>query len=118
MPLDRQRTGPCGAVISRMVVNGRKWSQMVVGLWPSMACIATCTGVRPAHACGGAPQYAHLPVPRKGARCLPATQTTPQPVPAGYHTVTPWIISRNSDRLLVFLKEAFGAEELARVYHQ
>lgn len=35
------------------------------------------------------------------------------PVPQGYHTVTPWIISRDSVRLIEFLKQAFGAEELA-----
>ena len=39
-----------------------------------------------------------------------------QVVPAGYHTVTPWIISKDTARLLDFVKEAFGAEELARVY--
>jgi PhnB protein len=37
-------------------------------------------------------------------------------VPAGYHTVTPWIISRDTARLPESLKEAFGAEELARVH--
>jgi PhnB protein len=35
--------------------------------------------------------------------------------PAGYHAVTPWIISRDTAKLLDFVKEAFGAEELARV---
>ena len=39
-----------------------------------------------------------------------------RPVPEGYHTVTPWIISRDTAQLLDFVKEAFGAEELARVY--
>jgi len=39
-----------------------------------------------------------------------------QPILEGYHTVTPWIISRNTARLLDFVKHAFGAEELARVY--
>jgi PhnB protein len=37
-------------------------------------------------------------------------------VPAGYHTVTPWIIARGAGELIDFLKEAFSAEELARVY--
>jgi PhnB protein len=37
-------------------------------------------------------------------------------VPAGYYTVTPWIISRDTARLIEFMKEAFGAVELARVY--
>ena len=38
------------------------------------------------------------------------------PIPEGYHTLTPWIISRDTARLLDFVKQAFGAEELARVY--
>lgn len=37
-------------------------------------------------------------------------------IPAGYGTVTPWIIVRGADRFLGFLKDAFGAIELARVY--
>ena len=37
-------------------------------------------------------------------------------IPEGYHTVTPWIASRDTARLLDFVKQAFGAEELARVY--
>jgi PhnB protein len=38
-----------------------------------------------------------------------------RPIPEGYHTVSPWIASRDTDRLLAFMKHAFGAEELARV---
>src|SRR5215207_10245347 len=38
-----------------------------------------------------------------------------QPIPEGYHTVTPWIISRDSAQLIDFLTAAFGAEEIARV---
>jgi PhnB protein len=41
---------------------------------------------------------------------------TVQPIPEAYHTVTPWISSRDTARLLDFVKHAFGAEELARVY--
>ncbi|WP_290055495.1 VOC family protein [Amycolatopsis solani] len=37
------------------------------------------------------------------------------PVPAGYTTVTPWIIGRDTAALLDFLKQAFDAEELGRV---
>lgn len=40
-----------------------------------------------------------------------------QPIPEGYYTVTPWIISRDTARLLNFVKQAFGAEEIARVYN-
>ncbi|MFC4585494.1 VOC family protein [Sphaerisporangium corydalis] len=36
-----------------------------------------------------------------------------KPVPEGYYTVTPWIISRDTIRLIEFVKEAFGAEEIA-----
>jgi len=39
----------------------------------------------------------------------------PNPIPDGYGTVTPWIATKDTARLLDFLKEAFGAEELARV---
>ena len=36
-------------------------------------------------------------------------------VPQGYGTVTPWIISRDSARLLDFITDAFGGAEIARV---
>ena len=38
-----------------------------------------------------------------------------RPIPEGYHSVTPWIISRDSAQLIEFLTAAFGAEEIARV---
>ena len=38
------------------------------------------------------------------------------PVPAGYHTVAPWIVARNVAQLIDFLKVAFGAQEKSRVY--
>jgi uncharacterized glyoxalase superfamily protein PhnB len=38
-----------------------------------------------------------------------------RPVPEGYHTVTPWIIVRDSNALIAFLADAFGAQEIARV---
>jgi len=41
-----------------------------------------------------------------------------QPVPEGYHSVTPWIISRNTANLLDFMSKAFGAEEMGRVYNE
>jgi len=40
------------------------------------------------------------------------------PIPEGYHSVTPWIISRDTTQLLDFMKQAFGAEELGRVYNE
>jgi uncharacterized glyoxalase superfamily protein PhnB len=48
----------------------------------------------------------------------PAPATSVHPVPPGYATVTPWIIVRGADRFLAFLAEAFGAQELGRVYTQ
>jgi PhnB protein len=41
-----------------------------------------------------------------------------RPVPEGYYTVTPWIISRDTAQLLDFVKEAFGAKEIARVHNE
>ena len=38
-----------------------------------------------------------------------------RPIPEGYHSVTPWIISHHRARLIEFLTAAFGAEEFARV---
>ncbi len=39
------------------------------------------------------------------------------PIPEGCSTVMPWIISRDTARLLEFLKHAFGAQELSRLSH-
>jgi len=41
-----------------------------------------------------------------------------RPVPEGYRTVTPWIISRDTAQPLDFVKEAFGAEEIARIHNE
>lgn len=38
-----------------------------------------------------------------------------KPVPEGYTTVTPWIISRDTARLIDYLQEAFGAEEFVTI---
>jgi PhnB protein len=43
---------------------------------------------------------------------------TVRPIPEGYYTVTPWIISRDTAKLLDFVKKAFGAAELGRVYNE
>jgi uncharacterized glyoxalase superfamily protein PhnB len=46
-------------------------------------------------------------------------KTDIQPIPAGYHTVTPWIIVKGAAQLIDFLKKAFGAEEIGgRVYNE
>lgn len=36
------------------------------------------------------------------------------PIPDGYHTVTPYLVVQNAGILITFLKEAFGGEELSR----
>jgi PhnB protein len=41
--------------------------------------------------------------------------TKPEPIPEGYGTVTPWVVTRDTRRLLEFIKQAFDAEELGRV---
>ncbi len=41
-----------------------------------------------------------------------------QPIPEGYHSVTPWFISRDTAKLLDFMSKALGAEELGRVYNE
>ena len=38
-----------------------------------------------------------------------------QPIPEGYHTVTPYLIVSGVPQLIDFVKEAFGAEELVRM---
>ena len=40
---------------------------------------------------------------------------TVKPVPEGYTTVTPWIISRDTARLIDYLQKAFGAEEFVTI---
>jgi uncharacterized glyoxalase superfamily protein PhnB len=40
---------------------------------------------------------------------------TVKPVPEGYTTVTPWIISRDTAQLIDYVKAAFDAEEIARI---
>lgn len=44
-----------------------------------------------------------------------ATAKKPQTIPKGYHSVTPFIIVKGAVRFLDFMKEAFGAEEIARM---
>ncbi len=38
-----------------------------------------------------------------------------QPVPEGYHTVTPYLVMRDASRAIDFYKKAFGATELVRM---
>ena len=41
--------------------------------------------------------------------------TKPPPAPEGYGTVTPWVVTGDTRRLLEFIKQAFDATELGRV---
>ena len=38
-----------------------------------------------------------------------------KPIPEGYHTVTPYLVVDGADKLIDFLKQAFGAEERFRM---
>ena len=38
-----------------------------------------------------------------------------QPIPDGSHTVTPYLVAEGVPKLIDFLKQAFGAEELGRM---
>lgn len=46
------------------------------------------------------------------------SQQDVNPIPEGYFTVTPWIISRDTAGLIEFLKAAFDAQELGRVHSE
>src|SRR5437016_4313964 len=55
--------------------------------------------------------------------CKRSMKMTPQPnvvppIPEGSPTVMPWIISRDTAKLLDFMKQAFGAQELTRLYNE
>ncbi len=38
-----------------------------------------------------------------------------EPIPEGYHTITPHLAVRGADKAIEFYKKAFGAEEIARM---
>src|SRR5271157_3475908 len=46
-----------------------------------------------------------------------ATKPTVQPIPDGNHTVTPYLVVEDVPKLIDFLKQAFGAQELGRMAH-
>jgi PhnB protein len=60
------------------------------------------------------PSVARSPRPEP-LRRKDATMTKPPPVPEGYGAVTPWVVTKDTRRLLDFIKDAFDAEELGRV---
>jgi PhnB protein len=37
-----------------------------------------------------------------------------QPIPAGYHTVTPYLMNKDASKVLAFAQKAFGAEVVAK----
>jgi PhnB protein len=37
-----------------------------------------------------------------------------QPIPAGYHTVTPYLMVRDAARAIAFYRDAFGAQQVMR----
>jgi len=39
-----------------------------------------------------------------------------QPIPEGYHTVTPFILVKDAEKAIEFYKKAFNAEERYRLY--
>lgn len=41
-----------------------------------------------------------------------------KPVPEGYHSITPYLMSDRVDRLVEFLKAAFAAKEIERLTHR
>ncbi|HLJ32917.1 MAG TPA: VOC family protein [Ktedonobacteraceae bacterium] len=49
---------------------------------------------------------------------MTAQPNTVPPIPEGTSTVMPWIISRDTARLLDFMKQAFGAQELTRLQNE
>ena len=38
-----------------------------------------------------------------------------KPIPDGYHTVTPYLVVEGAEKLLEYVKQAFGAEEVVRM---
>jgi PhnB protein len=38
-----------------------------------------------------------------------------KPIPEGYHSIAPYLIVEGAPKLLEFLKQAFGAQEIARI---
>jgi PhnB protein len=44
-----------------------------------------------------------------------ATRLSAGPVPAGFHTITPYVLATHADAVIAFMKDAFGATELQRV---
>jgi PhnB protein len=52
---------------------------------------------------------------RAGAAAKPRMKAGPRPVPAGYHSITPYLIVKGANDAIEFYKKAFGAIELFRM---
>jgi uncharacterized glyoxalase superfamily protein PhnB len=52
---------------------------------------------------------------RKPAKKSAKSARRVQPIPAGYHTVTPYIVCRDASSAIEFYKRAFGAREKVRM---
>jgi PhnB protein len=57
-------------------------------------------------------------IPRKRSTKMTAQPNAVPPIPEGTSTVMPWIISRDTIKLLDFMKQAFGAQELVCLYNE
>ena len=53
--------------------------------------------------------------PAKKAAARKGVQTRVQPIPAGYHSVTPYLAIHGAAEALEFYKKAFGAKEIMRM---
>ena len=59
-----------------------------------------------------------ISIPHKRSMKMTPQPNAVPPIPEGCSTVMPWIISRDTARLLDFMKQAFGAQELSRMYNE
>src|SRR6266568_3220733 len=59
-----------------------------------------------------------ISIPHKRSMKMTAQPNAVPPIPEGSSTVMPWIISRDTAKLLDFMKQAFGAQELSRAYNE
>jgi len=50
----------------------------------------------------------------EGGRIAAKDEVKVDPVPKGFHTVTPYMVAEDGDAILAFAKNAFGAEQLLR----
>src|SRR5438093_11731385 len=66
------------------------------------------------------PEHEGLASARGSRHALPSSATrgarmAVRPTPQGYHTITPFIVAQGAAKLIDFLKQGFGAEEIERM---